>query len=283
MSTQIDKTVKGMWVTALHSGAHKEEALARFLSIQEKGSSEMLQAIPRSFELVLRDQEFEVALRHYLGVDLLQNMPARCPCGAVLADTEPSHLMHCPKASGKHTTRHHGMNKRVAHHARKLNLTTVLEKYHPAEPDHENKDLRKKAWIVDVLIELSRGPLALDGAVRHPCSPSFVKAACKKALTAAQSREREKDCNRNLAWAEHCGYAFEPFVVEAYGAIGKRAMAVIERIAQEASDIPPQEVKRRLILDVSLAVLRGNARVVAEAARRCHTFSAGAVGQRVDA
>jgi hypothetical protein len=119
------------------------------------------------------------------------------------------------------TLRHDKILYLLARLARMGNMTTQVEV--PLE------DLKRP----DANFHLLTRTLAMDVSVIHPSASTYNKAAARP-LGAAEVREKSKK-NEYEEKSRREGLAFQPFVMETYGAFGKEAMDIIAELATEAS------------------------------------------------
>lgn len=87
----------------------------------------------------------------------------------------------------------------------------------------------------------------VDVSVVHPAAPSYVKQA-HRALSAALTREKQKDSLYQQR-ATSQGASFFPFVVETFGAFGKKAQSFISKLQDEslADSLPVKSYLTRAI------------------------------------
>lgn len=110
----------------------------------------------------------------------------------------------------------------------------------------------------------------VDVSVVHPAAPSYVKQA-HRALSAALTREKQKDSLYQQR-ATSQGASFFPFVVETFGAFGKKAQSFISKLQDESLangvlDIDSLPVKSYLTRAISFCLQSGNATLLLEGAR----------------
>lgn len=110
----------------------------------------------------------------------------------------------------------------------------------------------------------------VDVSVVHPAAPSYVKQS-HRPLFSATTREKQKD-GLYLQRATAQGASFFPFVVESFGAIGKKAQTFISKLRDEAlangvTDIEGLPVKSFLTRSLSFSLQLGNALLLLEGSR----------------
>ena len=111
-----------------------------------------------------------------------------------------------------------------------------------------------------------------DVSVINPAAPSFVKQSSTRVLSAAGTRERQKD----TLYLERCrrqGILFFPCVLEAFGGFGARCINFVDLLCEEGiangvTSISGLSLKQFLLCSLSFSLQTGNAIVVMEAARK---------------
>ena len=148
-------------------------------------------------------------------------LPSKCACGTFLVE-DLHHFLGCHKLKPTLPIRHRDrLLHLLARLARMGNITTQVEV--PLD------DLKRP----DANFFLSSRTLAIDVSVIHPSAKTYRTAAARP-LGAAAIREKSK-CNAYEEKSRKEDLAFLPFVMETYGAFGKKASETLAELAAEAS------------------------------------------------
>ena len=231
--------------------------------------------------LVLSDRDMCSDLRHQYGLSPLPTT-WRCKCGDSVA---AGHFHRCKRVHGPSTfARHesivHALATTAQVHAQLHVATnpTVTYSGRVEEREREAKRMRdreceRKRVVPDLLFCGADLDLATDVTVLYGESPSYlstqiesqglkrVPAIRKKMKTAIEARERLKT---NL-YADSCkayNWLFKPFVMESHGYMSADANAMIDKLAEYASDqylAPAPSFAGYLRRRVAIALQRGNA------------------------
>jgi len=195
--------------------------LARLVSSRAKYAGSWLTAPLGNPHFRLPNKLFSLAVRLRLGLPPQDNLPLKCTCGAFLA-RDPHHFLSCnQRLKTTMTLRHDKLLYLLAKLARMGNITTQVE-----VPLEEMKR-------PDINFYLLTRTLATDVTVIHPSAKTYQSAAARP-LGAAEVRERKKN-NDYEEKSRKEGLAFQPFVMETYGAFGKEASDILSELATEAT------------------------------------------------
>jgi hypothetical protein len=151
------------------------------------------------------------------------HLPNTCNCGQPFHNY--FHLLCCKhvKSAGV-TLRHDIVLHTLASIANRAGFTTTIE------PRRFDYDQRLKP---DLLLTSASQSIMVDVVVTHPCRTSNPSLSIPRSATAERERQKQNKYN-NLAHSE--GASFFPFAVEAHGAFGDKASALLDTIAQLAYD-----------------------------------------------
>ncbi|MCP3676438.1 MAG: hypothetical protein GY721_02275 [Deltaproteobacteria bacterium] len=225
-----------------------EKEKARLTSCAQKHAGAWLTCYPNTPDLTLTDQVFERAFKFRLGLRADRILQTTCICGAELAVDGWGHFHTCQKIR-KSTTifRHDMLVSRLMAVANRANAPAEREPqyYKTARPDAK--------------VYLTKAVHLLDVSVTHPSAQTYM-AAAQRPYGAAKLRERSKTKKYgNLAAKE--GSEFTPFVLETFGAIGKRAREFIAKLAIQAEELGEdrKDFAANIVQTLSVALQRGNA------------------------
>jgi len=169
----------------------------------------------------LANNQFSMAVRIRLGLPPQDNLPKKCTCGKFLAE-DAHHFLGCSqRLKTTMTLRHDKILYLLARLARMGNVATQVEV--PLE------DMKRP----DANFHLHTRTLSTDVSIIHPSAPTYFTAAARP-LGAAETREKSK-LKEYEEKARQEGMAFQPFVMETYGAFGKQASEILDELATEAS------------------------------------------------
>ena len=215
---------------------------------------------------MIADEFYLLAVKHRLGLRPMDDLPAKCSCGAVLGD-DPQHFFSCRLLKRKAMTQRHDSIVRLL---RDL-FYKVGAVVHVEPRIYDTKRVRP-----DLDILLPDQNLMLDVAITHPGAPSRKSV---KPLAAANATEATK--NRDYsAWAQALGGKFYGFVMETHGALGKGAVEVLKRLAKAAVTanlaMPPGDFLRLAKQSLSVALQRGNGLVAKMGAIQARATNAAA-------
>ncbi len=172
-------------------------------------------------------------------------------------DRKGMHAAICPMGGGP-TRRHNRVRNSMHEHAKKAHYAPIREMPNLLD------DGRKPA---DVYLPTGNegGAMCVDVAVVHPCRADLVAGAADTPASAATSYEqtvKEDKYSEDLA-ARNIG--FLPFVMEAFGGCGKKAQALVARMANDMKHRGRCNLSAKAILrDLSFTVMSCYARSVLE-------------------
>lgn len=211
------------------------------------------------------DDEYRIALRWRFLASPFADLPAtpnghRCTaCPHMIDPADPFHFMNCP-ATGLHATRHAVLLRIISefiHKAKKEALIRTSPRYHDALTGEE---LNNKMADIEVAIP-HRSSQFLDLCIASPASNTFTASqflAHRTDLAAAKYWE-----GRKLREAAHTREAREgnlvPFILEATGRMGTKAVAYIHQITDyypEYADKTMTPPSDRLQSKLSTAIMK---------------------------
>jgi hypothetical protein len=240
------------------------------LSLQQSGASQWLTAIPTRAALKMGDSDFRYAVRHRLGMAPLDQLPLACPCGTLVVTTDHAHV--CSHNKRAWTVRHNGILRTLE---RLASAAGYVVQHEPGFAAPVAVGGRQAAAIAgadivaaglrpDCLLIGAHKTVAIDVSVACPTAASYVKAAARTALATASVREATKLAKYDALCAEH-GWRMVPFVMESYGAFGRRALDFLgTMLAYATEQYQPFELKRAR-QELAVALQRGNAMVALQA------------------
>jgi hypothetical protein len=225
-----------------------------------------LTAFPVAPELLMADEFFILAVKHRLGLRPMDDLPAKCSCGAVLRE-DPQHFFSCRLLKRKAMTQRHDSIVRLLRDLfHKVGAVVLVE-----PRIYDTKRVRP-----DLDILLPDQNLILDVAVTHPTAMSRKSP---KPLAAANGLESTK-IKDYAAWAQERGGKFYGFVLETHGAFGKGAVEVLKHLAKAAVTanlaMPPGDFLRLSKQSLSVALQRGNGLVAKMGAIQARATNAAA-------
>jgi hypothetical protein len=233
---------------------------------------------PRS---IMSSDNFRYVYRLRFGLAPVDGL-VRCVCGASLeGHFGKTHGFVCVKFRRCAITNRHNGLVRVIHSATEEAGVQASMEFAPPDQDFE---LRLRPDGISHFADHSR---MTDVQVTDPNSPSVHSAqpipSVKGCLAILHSRAAAKVAKyKNLASVEHC--AFSPLLLDTYGRMHPELIRYLRRVQHAAMlnnvshPVAPAKLFRRLVEDVSMALQRGNAWVLNQAAhhatKRLHSVVA---------
>jgi len=251
ISTYIAAAEFRRWLRDAATAKEKQ----RVASASAAKASLWLTSFPTTPELIMADDDFVIAVKHRLGVPLMDDLPPKCFCHAALKD-DPQHFLSCSLLKRRAMTVRHDSVVRLLrdffHHAGAL--------VHIEPRIYETKRFRP-----DLDILLADTNIMIDVGITNPCAPSRTSTT---ALAAATTMEKAKVVEYKK-FAEERGAKFFPFILETLGAYGKETANVLKVLAKAVfnSNIDaPRDYLVQCNRLVAVAVQRGNALVARQGA-----------------
>ena len=226
--------------------------MARLVAIKAKLAGTWLTTLPSSPELFLPDNYFKVAARVRLGLSPQDDLPRRCCCEYSLAQ-DPLHFFSCLMMKASTTFRHDHIVRVLSMLVRRAGGACYVE---PRFYDGIRPDLH---------VVFPSNKILIDVSVVHPAALTYAQNAHVQ-LFAASARERDKTTKfKDLTQAEEA--CFIPFVLETFGAWGRRAVKLISDITSLAAEQKGNlascpDVRGEMIRTLAVALQIGNAGVL---------------------
>lgn len=234
---------------------------ARMVSLGGQHAGDWLTCPPLSDALFLHNASFSAACRLRLGLAPCDDLRF-CVCGANLRQ-HPLHFLSCSTLRPLATARHDRLLQILARTGRQCGTTVQVEPSLGASSDDGAR--------ADGHFFFTSVTVFIDVSVVHPAAPSYVKQG-HRFLSAASRREKQKE-DLYLDRAKLAGGLFFPFVLDSFGALGKKAVSFLSRLRDEAVDNGLKEVSgistnSFLYRSLSICLQAGNAAILLDGARR---------------
>ena len=228
-------------------------------------ASSWLTAFPTSPELTLADDDFCLAVKNRLGLPCADDLPSTCICGSNLL-TNPQHFLSCHLLKRTAMTARHDMIvRKLADFFRTIGAVVHIE---PRIVGFER-------FRPDLDIILSDRSLLVDVGVTHAAAPSRHSVT---KLAAASSAEATK-ASKYAVLAAARAASFLPFIMESYGAYGKKALEVLHILRKAAANavlpIPTSSSQSSFPQILAVTLQRGNALVFKRGAVDAKAAAAG--------
>jgi hypothetical protein len=254
------------------------------LSLKGYGASAWLTAIPKLPLYQLEPAEFRTALRFRLGME----QPAiftSCPCACghcPTPDAQGNHYVCCTRKGNHIKTRH---DRIVMHFAQMLRTAGAITRTTGLSDTLAHRDGRTGRKLVPDAVALTweddGRDTCFDLAVTHPAAASYVHNASTSSLHSADLRETMKN-NKYLDACRCEGMAFQPLVLETYGAVGQGAEKTIKKAVALIKTKLPEDALSKLGVNtwtassfhlhflqrIAIALQRGNAKCILKRAAR---------------
>ena len=124
----------------------------------------------------------------------------------------------------------------------------------------------------DLSIILPGHHYLVDVRVTHPLCPTYLSAAASQPLAATINAEKEK-CQKYRQLSQNLSADFVPFVVETLGGITEKGQTLLNNVILACSEHQslwsPQQLNRELHGSISIAIQRGNARIITAGQHWC--------------
>ena len=212
------------------------------------------------------------SIKDRLGVDICDRS-SRCPFCHAVQDLKGTHAKGC-MAGGDTAARHDGVREITYDHGRSGNLQPKREPSHVmARPEGSTEPSQRRP--ADVLIPHwpeRKGAggcdkVALDFAVINALAPAHFDTTLRGSGTTAATAyaQAKRDYQGTAARCEQEGIALHPVVFTAQGAVDPNAsktLEVLHRAVAGATGAPLAEVRKKFDENVSMHILKANARAV---------------------
>ena len=256
---------------ARRRGASGMADLARLNSLdssKSKESSLWLRVLPTSGHLQLSDHKWRWAAQLRLGMSVPvyahEDGGTRTCAHTAAANTDGWHPLVCLTASSDAITRRHNLVlNRLAHFARLLHVPTRIEPAGLAADDERRPDIQ---------LDLPAVTLLGDVTISHPLAKSWQRVAAQRGVEAVgDQRQAEKD-GLYADMAAECDMDFSAFVLYTYGGFHRSALSFVASMGKAHDPaiclMPLRAWKSQLMEQVAIAVQRGNADIMIQAAQR---------------
>jgi len=290
LSAQLSKS---QYQTLLNDLQGNDAALARLRSCSNSSASMWLTASPENENLMLRSDEFRLALRHRVGLPPTDHLPSPfCLCSATVGregdlKEDPQHFYSCILLMNNGARERH---QRIVYalkevcEAAGLEASTSVEHLSASPPLHPgasassasslppNGGKEAQHVVPDLMVFLGDKRYLLDISVTCPSAKSYMAQAARNNLSAGNRRARAKDAKYVAPCTEAASPAqFIPFVVESYGAIQPKAEDFLRLVSKQFDCTTDQNdflahARRR----IAFATQKGNADLTRLGVRNLH-------------
>ena len=245
---------------------------ARLLSASSRHASSWLAVIPsRGLNLCMEPEEFQVALKWWLGMDTSPQQ--RCPhCHDHQLDPLGHHAVTC-KGGGDAVIRHNALRDVFAQFCHRARLGGQLEVGYGSGGDVSNSrpaDFLVPNWTLGK-------PAAFDLTVVSPLNSNTLIEAGATSGSAAGKAEVRKH-NANDPKCRELGWVCIPLAVESYGCWGEEAHSSFSRLAARlALQLQCSKSKATMTIyqRLNLTLVRCNARAMLSRARLLQSVDGG--------
>jgi hypothetical protein len=203
----------------------------------------------------LSNLQFSIAVKQRLGINLVNPLPAVCPCceGDASLRDDATHLLGCPNLSRTALTRRH--DALVSHLAAWCNSVKM-----PAFVEPKINGQRRRP---DVDIILNQGRVLVDVSFVHPSSATYVRHhnAMTSAVSPLHAREQVKTSKYGRL-AQEAQAELVPFVVSSFGGFGGSAMRFFAKLREAVAAMDPvpwsSDPVGDLVRELCVIAQRGN-------------------------
>jgi hypothetical protein len=226
----------------------------RLESLAGRNAGAWLTCYPSCSELSLSDSQFCLASRLRLGLPPYDDLPVDCSCEEAKLGDDPAHYLSCSKLRGSAVTDRHNMLVRL--------LAKLFRATAGASVRITPKLFDSKRLIPDMQVIRPEGDLFIDVVVSHPSAPS---RSSKRPLAATSNAEALKHRRYGEA-VEARGGDLLAFGVDSFGAFGKEAMKVVEKLRDGAvgsifKSLPTTSSPSFAVSALAVCLQKGNAQV----------------------
>ena len=234
---------------------------ASLVSARQPNASLWLTVIPTEPAYRLNSNEMRDVLRmrlHLPPVPLDQLRTTVCRCSKEDGDLnkDPLHFQACKSIQRTFATKRHDLIVQVL-----KNLATDLQV--PCDVEQRSTELlenRKKPDLRFTLAHHRLVSLVSDVAITHPATSAAADLGASQVALHAAARAESGKIRKYLN--EHqpsSGIQFIPFVLESYGAWGRKSEQVLQQLMKRADDEERRERTIDAHIRISVALQRGNA------------------------
>ena len=227
----------------------------RMSAVGADDASRYLLVIPNNEHRKLSDLEISLAVKHRLGLSPCSDAPSICPdCNVTISPADHHHALTCKTTTptGK-TFRHNMAVNLLKRHARNAG----------AIADDKNLAIfpqsRKKP---DLQVDMDLNTTLLDFKVINPLAPTHLGASDPIAGAERAKTQKYQDEVKSLNMPS---YKFKPFVMDAFGRLGKDARSFIDALCNHASQHSASssvhQVRNDLLDELSVLVHKYNSHI----------------------
>jgi hypothetical protein len=229
--------------------------IVRFCSTKNKYTARWLATT--TLHRHLSNKVVSLAVRLRDGLPPASWLPTHCRLGACKADlaVNPWHCLSCPAVKCKSIYRRHNAV---------VNLLLRFARSHSSLAHPMKKDLSDR--LPDGILYSTDRTVMFDVSGVSPTCPSYSHLGPGEAIS---GRERSKT-TKYYNFARDRGAAFVPFVLDCFGSLGTRAMALLDSIVEESTldaNFGSRMSKSAFLTLLSVTWQAGNAAIFAEWSR----------------
>lgn len=243
-------------------------------------AGQWLVTLPVRPEYQLSSTEFNLAIRHRLGMKPADCMPLPiCMCNRVSFADDAQHFMSCSSLKRLPVlTRHNGVANVIADIARRASCYVEHEfMIRDASRDHDHSmragphaygnhhdqssSNHDRGSIPDLLVAGAEMSAFVDIAISNPAAPSYAAQAAARrfggvaAMRAAQKHAKYDDICRTK------NLEMIPFAVESFGAMDGEALKFVTGLCQRLPIHARAAALQHALISLSFALQRGNATI----------------------
>ena len=243
------------------------EVIAGFLSRMSKDALNWAFLTPKSHATSLSNSDWIQIVKFHLN-RLPDNLILKCACGRTLLPEDPpaaTHFRSCSLFRKRAVNiAHDDISRLCSEHAKQIGLTAGFSR----RPRGLKKNVTTDCWYINAQGHRTD----IDVTISHLAAPSYLIDAKKPGII-TDRKEKGKIRKHRLACHSR-GVDFVPFALETHGGIGNSARAHVNSLCQQALAVPYNDVqdsdviklRRRMLDELSVAIQRGNAKVMIEGA-----------------
>jgi hypothetical protein len=236
-SSAVDDILHAQLLESITDSEARDIAKARLQSAGGRCASAWLAACPEEPLLALSNADYELAMRHRIGLPPSDNMPTRCRCGASLSS--PYHFHACVLLRRTAIDKRHSLLMRAQSvNAAQAGILACLEDHNRRNdwPDSEYH----LGWEIPIDAEDPDSAftthIICDTSVACPCVPSHIANAQHPQRVANYRAELKHSRYRHLAAED--GAANLAFAAESFGTLSKSAHQILSYFRQGFSLLP---------------------------------------------
>jgi hypothetical protein len=227
---------------------------------------------PRSPILTLNDNEYQWASAASLQIPLQCLDHKQCACSAVLsAQSAILHTSVCKIATGALSIRHNDLRGVIEDACSDAQVPCRAETLCFVDPHSD--EMIQADLVVQVPSASSTGVTAIDFAVTTPGTVSSISQHSDSVSGATASHAEAAKLDKYARFAHARNVTIIPFVVEAFGTLGKHALAFIDSLGKSFARAHPSESSSVfvsfLLSRVSVTLARGISRCIALTIVKC--------------